>query len=108
MRKNFLKSFLYNVNKKNFPNLEIDARLTIFSKFYLNEYNILNKELTHYNYDHNGITSKIKKYSQTWWLRRSEAFSYLKIIMNKNKSLFIYSFDYYLTNFLTFLIKKKL
>ena len=98
----------WNVNKKNFPNLEIDARLTIFSNSYANEYNILNKELTHYNYDQNGITAKIKKYSKTWWLRRSEAFSYLKIIMNKNKSLFIYSFDYYLTNILAFLIKKKL
>ena len=108
MRKNFFKSFLYNVNKKNFPNLEIDARLTIFSRYYANEYNILNKELTNYNYDQNGITAKIKKYSKKWWLRRSEAFSYLKIIMNKNKSLFICSFDYYLTNFLTFLIKKKL
>ena len=50
----------------------------------------------------------IKKYSKIWWLRRSEAFSYLKIIMNKKKKIFIYSFDYYLTNFLTFLIKKKI
>ena len=96
------------MNKKNFSNLEIDARLTIFSKFYANEYNILNKKLTYYNYDQNGITAKIKKYSKIWWLRRSEAFSYLKIIMNKKKRIFIYSFDYYLTNFLTFFIKKKI
>jgi glycosyltransferase involved in cell wall biosynthesis len=108
VRRNFLKNFLDNVNKKNFSNLEIDARLTIFSKFYANEYNILNKKLTYYNYDQNGITAKIKKYSKIWWLRRSEAFSYLKIIMNKKKKIFIYSFDYYLTNFLTFLIKKKI
>lgn len=106
VRKNFLKSFLENVNKKNFPSLEIDARLTIFSKFYANEYNVLNKQLTHYNYDQNGITAKIKKYSKLWWLRRSEAFSYLKIIMNKKNKLFIHSFDYYLTNFVTFVIKK--
>ena len=30
--------------KSNFLNLEIDARLVIFSKFYMGEYNILNKK----------------------------------------------------------------
>ena len=108
LRKNFLKIFLDNVNKKQFPNLEIDARLTIFSQFYMNEYNILNKKLTYYNYDEDGITAKINKYSKLWWIRRSEAFSYLRAIMNKKKKLFIYSFDYYFTNFLVFLIKKLL
>ena len=33
---------------------------------------------TYYNYDEYGITSKIYKFSRKWWLRRSEAFSYLK------------------------------
>ena len=106
LRKKFLKIFLTNVNKNQFPSLEIDARLAIFSKFYMNEYNIINKKLTHYNYDENGITAKIKKYSKLWWIRRSEAFSYMRIIIKKKKRLFIYSFDYYFTNFLVFLIKK--
>jgi len=106
VRRNFFLNFLKNANKNKFPHLEIDARLAIFSKFYINEYNILNKKLTYYNYDENGITSKIKKFSKIWWIRRSEAFSYLRIIMNKKKKLFITSFDYYLTNLLTFLFKK--
>ena len=94
------------MNKKDFPYLEIDARLAVYSKFYMNEYNILNKKLTYYNYDQNGITANIKKYSRIWWIRRSEAFCYLKIIMNKKKKLFVLSFDYYLTNFLTFFFRK--
>ena len=106
LRRNFLKSFLKNVNKINFSHLEIDARLSIFSKFYMNEYNILNKKLTYYNYDQNGITANIKKYSKTWWIRRSEAFSYLRLILKKKKQPFIFSFDYYFTNFLTFLFRK--
>jgi glycosyltransferase involved in cell wall biosynthesis len=105
LRKNFLKSFLENINKADFPHLEIDARLSIFSKFYMNEYNVLNKKITYYNYDHNGITANIKKYSKTWWIRRSEAFTYLRIIMKKKKKPFILSFDYYLTNFFTILVK---
>ena len=108
VRKKFLKIFLNNVDKNQLPNLEIDARLAIFSKFYMNEYNTLNKKLTYYNYDADGITAKIRKYSKVWWIRRSEAFSFLKAIMKKKKKLFIYSFDYYFTNFSAFLIKKLL
>ena len=105
VRKNFLKSFLKNVDKANFPHLEIDARLSIFSKFYMNEYNILSKKLTYYNYDKNGITANIKKYSKIWWIRRSEAFTYLRAIIKKRKIFFIFSLDYYLTSFFTFFIK---
>ena len=46
LRRKFFKTFLKNINKHDFPHLEIDARLSIFSKFYMNEYNILNKKLT--------------------------------------------------------------
>ena len=72
----------------------------------MNEYNVLNKKITYYNYDQNGITANIKKYSKIWWIRRSEAFSYLRLILSKKKKPFVFSFDYYLTNFLTFLFKK--
>ncbi len=105
LRRDFIINFLRNVKRNDFPHLEIDARLSIFSKFYMNEYNVLKKKLTRYNYDQDGITANIKKYSKKWWIRRSEAFSYLKIIINKKKASFVYSFDYYLTNFLTFLLK---
>ena len=105
LRRNFLKTFLKNIYMVDFPHLEIDARLSIFSKFYMNEYNIFNKRLTYYNYDQHGITAVIKKYSSLWWLRRSEAFTYLRILMKKKKVPFIYSFDYFLTNFLAFFCK---
>lgn len=105
LRRNFFISFLQNMNKNNYPHLEVDARLHIFSKFYMNENYVLNKKITHYNYDQNGITANIKKYSKIWWIRRSEAFSYLRIIMKKKKLSFIPGFDYYLTNLLNFMIK---
>jgi len=106
LRRNFMINFLKNVNENDFPHLEIDARLTIFSKFYMNEYNIINKNLTYYNYDPNGITANIDKFSKIWWIRRSEAFSYLRNIMKKKQQRFIFSLDYYLTKFLSHLFKK--
>ena len=74
----------------------------------MNEYSVLNKKLTFYNYDQNGITAKVKKYSKIWWIRRFEAFSYLRIIMKKKKLSFTFSFDYYLTKFLAFFFKKNI
>lgn len=106
LRRKFIIDFFKNVNKNDFPHLEIDARLTIFSQFYMNEYNVINRNLTYYSYDPNGITAKIRKFSTVWWIRRSEAFSYLRIIMKKKQQNFIFSFDYYLTNFLVFLLKQ--
>ncbi len=103
-RKNF-KIFEKYVRKSQYLNLEIDARLTIFLKYYCNEYNILKDELTIYNYDVNSITAKIKKYSTKWWLRRFEAFEYLKFILSKKKKVFRVSLDYFITMFFVFIIK---
>ena len=64
LKRESLKLFFQNINSMNLRNLEIDARINIFFNFYLNEYNILKKKLTVYNYDYSGITSKIPKYSK--------------------------------------------
>ena len=88
-RSNFRK-FIKFIKPKNFPCLEIDARFTIFSKFFNNEYKLIMEQLTIYNTDYYGITSKIKKFSKKWWLRRNQAYEYLKYILNyKNKKLSI-------------------
>ena len=105
VRRDFLKLFFRNVGSKKYQNLEIDARINIFFNFYLNEYNVLKKKLTIYNYDYLGITSKIPKYSRNWWLRRSEAFDYLKIICLKKRLLFKKNIDYLITKIMSFIFK---
>ena len=97
--------FKKHILSKRYLNLEIDARLIIFLRYYFNEYNILKKRLTIYNYDKNSITAKINKYSVKWWLRRFEAFQYLKYILSKKKKKFNLSFDYFLTMYFSFIIK---
>ena len=105
MKRDSLKLFLKNIEFKKYENLEIDARINIFFYFYFNEYNILKKRLTNYNYDYSGITSKIPKYSRKWWLRRSEAFDYLKIIFLKKKILFRINMDYLFTKLMCLICK---
>ncbi len=94
------------MKKKNYPNLEIDARLTIFSKFFYNQYQVIDRKFTFYGLDPNSITAKIKKFSKKWWIRRFQAFQYLKFILKKSKKKFIPSFDYYFTNIVVIFFKK--
>ena len=105
IKRDFLKLFFQNVVLKKYQNLEIDARINIFFNFYLSEYNVLKKKLTIYNHDYFGITSKIPKYSKKWWLRRSEAFDYLKIICLKKKIFFRINIDYVFTKIMSFIFK---
>ncbi len=106
-RRKFMKYFFDFSYRRKFYNLEIDARIIIFSKFFFDEYKILNKELTFYNKDIYGITSNIKKFSKKWWFRRSEAFDYLKIIIKKKKRKFNMNIDYLITKIFNFVLKQR-
>ena len=101
----FFNKFLRFIKKTKYENLEIDARLTIFSKFYLDQFNVIPNKLTFYSFDSNGITSNIKKFSIKWWIRRYEAFQYLRFILKMRKKPFKASIDYYLTCFIFFACK---
>ena len=97
MRRKFFQKFIHHIERNKFKDLEIDARITIFSKFFYNEYNIIRQKLTSYNYDAEGITANIQRFSIKWWNRRYQAFSYLKIILKKKKQVFTPHLDYFLT-----------
>ena len=103
VRRKFFLNFLSHLEKKKFPNLEIDARLSMFA-FLKKEFLILDKSFTYYNYDKDGITSKYKKFSYLWWIKRNEAFSYLILLHKKLKIRFIYGIDYLLTRIINFVL----
>lgn len=102
IKKNFLKKFFKVSMKHEFPNLEIDARLTIFASL-KNEFKVSNKILTNYNYDQSGITSRYKKFSILWWKKRNEAFEYTKFLSKKLKLSFYRGPDYLITKTINFI-----
>lgn len=103
VERNFFYNFLKLSKNNEFPNLEIDARLSIYA-FLRKKFVTSNKSLTVYNYDQFGITSKYIKYSKNWWLKRNEAYSYMIFLMKKMKIKFIPSFDFYFTKLINFFI----
>ena len=104
-RRGFFMNFIRYAKVNNYQHLEIDSRITIFSSFFYEEYNVLNRKLTIYNYDENGITANINKLSLKWWHRRKEAYLYLKFIMRSKNKTFLTSLDYKVTNFVNAFIK---
>ena len=104
VKREFFKKFIDFSLKDKLPNLEIDSRMIIFSSFYNDEFNYINNRLTNYIYDKKGISSKYKILSSKWWLKRNEAYYYLKFILKKRNKTFKKSFDYYITKFLFYLI----
>ena len=103
LKRKYFLNFLKFINQNEFPNLEIDARLAMFAHLDKNFLKI-NKNLTIYNYDEYGITSKYAKYSKNWWIKRKEAFDYLYKISKKLKIKTLTGPDYYLTKFINFFI----
>ena len=106
VRSKYFKSFLKYLYEKKFQYLEIDTRIMLFFKFYFQEYNVLNKTLTIYNFDINGIMANIPRFSKLWWIRRNQAFEYLKLILKKKKINFKFSFDYLITLAISNFMKK--
>jgi glycosyltransferase involved in cell wall biosynthesis len=103
IRRNYLKKFLIFVNSKKFPNLEIDARLSMFAFLTKNLFFIKNS-LTIYHHDDLGIMSKYKKFGINWWKKRNDAFDYFFLLKKKFNQKTKYSIDYYLTKTINFFI----
>jgi len=102
-KRSFFQNFLKVLRKNEFPNLEIDARLSIYAHI-RKQFFFTKKCLTIYNYDENGISSKYKKFSKNWWKKRDEAFSYMIFLMKKFDIKLFLGPDFYLTKIINFFI----
>jgi len=102
-KRSFFQNFLKVIRKNEFPNLEIDARLSIYAHI-KKQFFITKKCLTIYNYDETGITSKYKKFSNFWWKKRNEAFKYMIFLMKKFNIKLYLGPDYYLTKVINLFI----
>ena len=96
VRRKYFSKFLKHVKKNDYPNLEIDSRLVIYA-FLNKDLKLLNESLTIYNLDQFGISSKYKKFSKNWWVKRKEAFDYMVYLMKKLKLKVNKGPDFYFT-----------
>ena len=95
----FYKKFSNLINNKNFSMLTLDFRLAVISNTILNDFKLLNKNLTFYFQDRKGESqTKFKKFSKHWWSRRKQAHTFMKMVNKKSKISFTTKSDYLATN----------
>ena len=81
--------------------LTLDFRLAVISSSILNDFRLLDKNLTFYFQDKKGEThSKFKKFGKNWWLRRNQAHEFMRKISRKSRISFKTKSDYLFTNLL--------
>ena len=86
------------VNDK-FTNIWLDLRILLFSK-YIDEYNVIEENLTLYRQSDNNISSKFQKFNKKWWKRRNEAHNYFFDFMKMNNLDVKKNLDFYVTKFI--------
>ena len=85
--------------------LTLDFRLAVLGNVILNEFSLLNKNLTYYFQDSKGeSSSKFKKFSINWWIRRKQAHVYNRFISKKYKIEHNFSFDFFITKIISWLL----
>tara|TARA_B100000787_G_C16124961_1_gene264521 strand:+ start:103 stop:885 length:783 start_codon:yes stop_codon:yes gene_type:complete len=98
IKRNYFKKIFKVIYTKKFPDIWIDFRITIYSKYILHELYLLNKNLTYYRQSNNNISSKFKHLSANWWKRRLQAHKYLKSFLIGSNIKYRKNLDYYITN----------
>lgn len=98
-QREFYKKYSKIINAKSFSMLTLDFRLAVISNSVLNDFRLINKNLTFYFQDKKGESySKFRKFNKNWWLRRKQAHDFVKKI-NKRKSISLQTkTDYIFTN----------
>jgi glycosyltransferase involved in cell wall biosynthesis len=103
VKRNLLKKIFRSIKFKKFPDIHMDFRIAVYSKFLVGKMNILNKNLTYYRQTEGNVSSNFKFLSISWWKRRKQAHEYIIYFFKKNKIKYEKNFDYYLTHLVNFI-----
>ena len=97
-KRTFYKKFSKLINNKNYSMLTLDFRLAVIANTILDDFKLLNKNLTYYFQDKKGESySKFKKFNKNWWSRRKQAHNFMRMINKKYKPSFKTKTDFITT-----------
>jgi glycosyltransferase involved in cell wall biosynthesis len=105
IKSNAFNEILKMISMKLYPNIWLDFRLCIYSKYILRNMHILNKNLTYYRQIDTNVSSKFKYLSNNWWKRRMEAHNYLIYFFKKQNIKHKKNLDYFFTKIYNLFIK---
>ena len=109
MKRDFFEEVFPQISFKKFFNIWFDFRVAFYSYFISKNFEILDKRLTYYFIDPNGVSSQFNYLTLNWWTRRLEAFNFYKYLFRKCFLKFPLTIDYVVTKivFRFFILLKK-
>ncbi|MDA9604981.1 glycosyltransferase [Candidatus Pelagibacter sp.] len=105
IKSNSFNEILESVSMKIYPNVWLDFRLCIYSKYIFDKTYILNKNLTYYRQVETNVSSKFKFFGKNWWKRRMEAHHYLIHFFKLQNIKYKKNLDYFLTKIYNLFLK---
>ena len=96
IRKEIVNKIFDSTLNDSFKDIWFDLRILLFSK-YLQNYNVIDENLTYYRQTDENVSSKFKKFSNNWWKRRSEAHDYFIDFKKKNNLKINKNLDFFIT-----------
>jgi hypothetical protein len=101
MKRDFFEKVFPHISFKKFFNIWFDFRVAFYSFFISKNFEILDKKLTYYFIDPNGVSSNFNYLTSNWWIRRSEAFDFYKYLFKKFFLKFPLTIDYLVTKIIS-------
>jgi glycosyltransferase involved in cell wall biosynthesis len=101
MKRDFFEKVFPQISFKKFFNIWFDFRVAFYSYFISKNFEILDKKLTYYFIDPNGVSSNFNYLTFNWWIRRLEAFEFYKYLFKKFFLQFPLTLDYFVTKFIS-------
>ena len=105
MKRSIFQKVLKSTSIGSYPDIWLDFRIGIFSKYIFKQYFIINNNLTYYRQTSTNISSNFSHLSKNWWKRRMQAHSFVKYFFLRNKIIYKHNLDYYFTKTLNYFIK---
>ena len=96
IRRSYYDKLFDKVIDNKFSDIWLDLRILLFSK-YLDNYNVINDNLTFYRQFEGNESSKFKKFSKSWWQRRSLAHDYFLNFKTVNNIKISKNLDFYIS-----------
>ena len=97
IKKEVFGKLFTSISSKDFTDVWMDLRICLYAKYILKNFNKVDENLTYYRRTESNISSKFKKYSKSWWKRRSQAHEYFHFFCENNDIKFKKNLDYLLT-----------
>ena len=97
IKKDCFEELLKIISYDEFTDVWLDLRVCLFSKYILNDFQVINENLTFYRKTISNVSSRFNKFSKNWWKRRMQAHEFFQKFSRDNGLDFNKNYDFLIT-----------